>query len=508
VNNLLSNKAVIIFGIIVYFYVFIVTLANIYSGSMAFWYDPARDLLLAIGNLQNPTLIGPPAGIPGIFYGPYWIWMLSIALLVSKDPRIVTLIVLFLPYFILLPLLLWGFAKKWGITTSIIIGTLLLLHFNTYTKQLWNPHPAPLLFLIVSYLLATSNFVSNKRKDIAVVMLTGFIAGLLVNFHISFGIGMVGGLTLFFILDCIRAYQQAKQHKSRSVLRYLVSVLFFGLGAFVAYLPFLLFEVRHGFNQIQAAYTALTSSGAVVGLRGLNDMQIVSEFIKTFYRLTGFTTVLSVIGVLIVIANIFYLKTTKQNIKLSVFDVRIVLLVMASAIAIATLYLTSKNPVWNYHFIGVEVIFLLMIGVVSSKLSFIRYFLLSWVFILFLWYIPTTLKGLSGYSFIEGTLAAKEAVVEQVIADSAGKEYGIVAYNPAIYTYDYDYLFLWKGNKKLAAKVGEVGPVAPTYIIVPSENSPKVQDYMNAQTRNLKYSKLKEWKIGNTKVIKVQVKDD
>jgi len=58
----------------------------IISGNISFWYDPARDMLSAWDNLHKLTLIGSTSGIPGIFYGPYWIWLLSIPIFFSKDP--------------------------------------------------------------------------------------------------------------------------------------------------------------------------------------------------------------------------------------------------------------------------------------------------------------------------------------------------------------------------------------------------------------------------------------
>src|SRR6187551_3411896 len=88
-----------------------VQLHNVFSASIPFWYDPARDMLMGWDNLHKFTLIGPTTGIPGLFYGPYWIWMLSLGELFSKDPRIVILIVATLPYLILFPLGLYLFVR-------------------------------------------------------------------------------------------------------------------------------------------------------------------------------------------------------------------------------------------------------------------------------------------------------------------------------------------------------------------------------------------------------------
>src|SRR5258706_349978 len=83
----------------------ILVLATLFSYNLKLWYDPARDLLSAWNNLSKPTLIGPTSGIPGIFYGPYWIWLLSFGLLFSKNPLIVTFIVATIPYCLIFPLL-------------------------------------------------------------------------------------------------------------------------------------------------------------------------------------------------------------------------------------------------------------------------------------------------------------------------------------------------------------------------------------------------------------------
>jgi hypothetical protein len=91
-------------------YPLILSLNNILNASMPFWFDPARDFLLAFDNLKKPTLIGPPSGIPSVFYGPYWIWTISVGLVFSRDPRFVAILVSLLPYFTIFPIVLFKFS--------------------------------------------------------------------------------------------------------------------------------------------------------------------------------------------------------------------------------------------------------------------------------------------------------------------------------------------------------------------------------------------------------------
>src|SRR3989344_163041 len=100
---------------------FIIALHSISVGNIPFWYDPARDFLLGQDNIKKLTLIGPTSGIPGIFYGPYWIWLISLGQLVSKDPRVVVFLILAIPYMVIFPFVLFRFKKIFGISTIIIL---------------------------------------------------------------------------------------------------------------------------------------------------------------------------------------------------------------------------------------------------------------------------------------------------------------------------------------------------------------------------------------------------
>src|SRR3989344_7571009 len=103
-NVIRKNKFAIILILEIFFIDFVI-LNNIFSNRISFWYDTARDLLLALENLRKPTLIGNPTGIPGIFYGPYWIWLLSLGMTITKDPALIIILLQVIPYFVIFPLL-------------------------------------------------------------------------------------------------------------------------------------------------------------------------------------------------------------------------------------------------------------------------------------------------------------------------------------------------------------------------------------------------------------------
>lgn len=501
-------RLLISFAALAYVFLLSISLQKILSGNFAFWYDPARDLLLALDNLHKLTLIGPPAGIPGIFYGPYWIWFLSVALFFLKDPRFVTLLVLCIPYFVIFPYVLWKISKQWGLLTAVILGILFFLNFSEYTTQLWNPHPGPLFFFCSAYLLATSFPALRNRRELSKIFLSGILGGLLINVHISFGIGAMAGIFLFFFAAVLFCLIQAKKKERGSILiRSIISITLFYLGFFLTYLPFFAFEYRHGFHQTQSALKTLFNPYATVGVLGLSHNLILSHFTDVFFTLTRLPQLFLYLFVIIILGNISYFLYKKQKISFSWFDVKIALLAVLPAITLVYFYLTTKNPVWEYHFIGVEVLYLFVIGLILSKLSFVRYVAFVWVCYLLIMRVPAFADSITKPHRTEGTLSAKEQVVKAVHGNTKGNSYGVLVYNPAIYTYDYDYLFSWMEKKSVTKNMTELSPSAnPVYMIIPETSSANKQDYINAQTRGVHAKKLSAWQMPDkTTILKFMV---
>src|SRR3989344_3903933 len=69
-------------------------LRSLISGSIPHWFDSAWGLLIALENHEKLRLVGYPGGIPGIFYGPQWYWLIALVQLFNKNPAVITAIIL------------------------------------------------------------------------------------------------------------------------------------------------------------------------------------------------------------------------------------------------------------------------------------------------------------------------------------------------------------------------------------------------------------------------------
>jgi hypothetical protein len=482
---------------------FLMALQKVLTGDIAFWYDPARDFLSAWNNLDKLTLIGPTSGIPGIFYGPYWIWLLSIGLLFSKDPQVVILLVITLPYFILLPLILWSMRKVFDILTLSVLW--LLFMFSTglqYATNPWNPYPAALLLMILISILVHTDFYKKGYKKYIKILAAGIVSGLILNFHISFGLGVFIGTLLFLFV--YQGYYIIRQKTGKLNLQTATLVICtFLIGIILTFTPFILFEARHGFNQIHTALKVFTSNGSVVSIKGLSDAQIIQKFIEVPATLLKISLFYSTLLLILSCVFLIYYYLKKQII-FTLHEGKLLLLLISILFSVLTLYLTSKNPVWAYHFIGVEILFLLFIGIVVKKNILLKTLLVIWTIVITISQIPTLKNNLYQHSVSGASIAGEKRIVQTIKDDAKVHPYTVFAYSPSIYMYEYSYLFKWLAQKDVPYDPGSISANAETiYLIVPTTLDGKVTDFIHNRTPERNYKTVKTWQnVEGTTILK------
>lgn len=461
------------------------------QNNLTFWYDPARDLLAAWDNLSKITLIGPTSGIPGIFYGPYWIWLLSMGLLFSKNPVVVTFITATLPYVLVLPFV-WFRLKRVFHQTALFCGWLLfMLGTGTiYATELWNPYPAPLFTIVLLTLLLLVNVTTISLKNSLKIILAGFFLGLIIAFHLSFGISLLLGLSLFYVTDIFRVVRQSRHGEVFTLIKkYLLNLVLFVGGLFVSFLPTLFFEIRHGFNQTHTLLYTLSKFGNVITIKGLGKEQIFQEFLNTFGKLMHMPSIVAGCLFVFLLVIVFYNRYKNVDEK-PVLD-RALLLSLCSICGTVLLYFTARNPVWTYHFIGVEIPLLFFLVYCSTKFSSFRKLLLVWtlgIFAFSLFSFGNTLDHKQTY------FSQQKEVVKTIAADARNDKYVVYAYSPSIYIYEYSYLFRWLANKDIPYDPGQVKPNSPiVYLIVPPQKDARVLDFINFRAPKNQYRTVNIW---------------
>ncbi|MEK7127301.1 MAG: hypothetical protein AAB838_01080 [Patescibacteria group bacterium] len=446
-------RRIIIFVLIfAYCYFLFLSLRSVLWGGIPFWSDPARDLLLAWDNLHKISLIGPPGGIPGVFYGPYWLWLNSLVLVFTKDPRFCSLFVILIPYFTLFPLLFWKLGKFIGRGPVVLIWLIFMLAYGSfYTTFIWQPYLVPILLAALVYISASN--ILNKP------LMVGIMAAMLVNFHLSFGIVTCLSVSLLFFVTWL-----VKDRKIKTLILYIAGIL-------IVFLPFLLFESRHGFNQTQSFIKAFINSAvynsASVGQMGLTKPEILSRFLSIPAQFLQMPFHLVVILWLALITQ-FKNKFTRNQIGIIAF-------LLFNIIGLFVVFYTSKNPVWDYYFIGMETLFLLLMGVLISKSRVLLTVGYLWVLILASRHLASFIRDPGADFLAVPSLASKQLVTQTIIDDAANQPFTVFAYSPSIYTFDYDYLFKWLAPNHITG--------GPVFLIIPPETSIAVkEDFIHYKT--------------------------
>ncbi|MBI2029504.1 hypothetical protein HYT02_03760 [Candidatus Gottesmanbacteria bacterium] len=487
---------VILLGFPIYF-----PLKMLAAGAIPHWHDTAWGLLLGLENLQKIRLIGYEGGIPGIFYGPHWSWLVALVQIFNKDPIVIAFFVLVLPYFILVPYLLYRFKPIFGGLSVIILWLLYILAYYPNTVHLWHVNLAPIIFLGIFCSVVAINWDKEFKRNLISFFVLGILSGLLTQLHMSFGSIIFIGVVTYLLLNIFIFFN--KKRKLKIFFTNLVYIFLpFLIGVSTASLPFILFELRHGFGQTKRIIYVLTQSflynSAVVGQVGLSDIQILEQFFllpKNLFQVPG---QLAYLWIFIVVFLVLYGFLTNKFSWTKAEKQLISFIVICSGMLLFV-FLSSKNPIWNYQFIGAEIIFLLLTGVIISKFPFFKVLLFIWVIYLSVATIHRSFNEPKIDPLTIQTLYTKKYILDFIYKDAQGKPFSVFVYAPSIYTFDYDYLFKWLGEDKYHYIPQENQNI--TYLIIPDASTLIREDFINYKTPDSEFKTSNSWEIGGQTLI-------
>jgi hypothetical protein len=448
---------------------------------------------MAWDNLNKLSLIGPTSGIPGIFYGPHWIWLLSTGVVISKDPRLVVFLILTLPYFIILPLSILKLHRKKLVDWMgmVSIWTLSIFALGSYANQIWSPNLAPLLFfLLLSLLYLTSK--ATEEIHIVHFFIMGLVQGLLLQHQISFGVALTVSWAIYFFFLFVQ--------RRKSFVQWLINLSSFAAGFLFMQAPFFLFEIRHGFMQIKSLLYTLSHNAPVVDKVGLTKFEMIQHFID---RAGGSLSLPKQFAVGIVALLIFFIfRSLKNKTTYSNSDKNILLFICMSILALFFVYFGTKNPVWDYHFIGVEIIFFFLVMLAVKKNKLLGRALFIWAIVVFL---TNTISFIRSFSTETHTseLISKKQTVKFILDDTKTTPFVYLAKNASIYTYDYDYLFRWVGEIEKKHPVSGLQMAKNVYLIIPDELRSDRVGFTENRTPSSKYKTEREW-VRNDKTLVIK----
>lgn len=410
-----------------------------------FGFDHGKDSLAILGMIvgHTPKLIGPWTSIPGVFFGPGWYYLLLPGyILTNGDPisAVYTLIILS----VIQALLVW---KIWGITPALLI-ILAPLYIITSTSA-WNPYP---MTLLTSMLLAIT-WITAKKQELSLVhaLILGLTAGLGFHFSAAYAIFYIP-----FVLAAPIIFRTKKPF---------LSVLIILGGVISAFIPQLLFELRHSFVQSIALlrYFSAGEPHALSLTKVAQVLHVISKELSlaVFPRMNGGSTILNYfnLGIMIVLSVAFCYLFFQWWKKRDTWQRQWCIWSVLFLIIIPTIgYFFLHFNVWYVY--GMAPVLTVLTGLIVARTSrpiFVAILTLFVVITSWNLYHYVTIE-IPVHNNSKTMLKTKESVLNYIVHSAQGRSFAVFTYVPDIY--DYSYKYLWYRQ----AYNGDVFPTTVSYM--------------------------------------------
>lgn len=384
------------------------------NNDLIFHTDIARDFLVLadIVKTHKPTLLGPRSGgIPGVFHGPLWFYVnLPIFILGNGSPIVVGWFWVFLSALSIFVTYYFGkklFNERIGLFASFLLSVLSI----SYTKALFNPFGAVLLFPVFFYL-----FIAYIRSTKFIYLIGSlFLLGLIIQFQIAFGLPILV-LTIIYLFPLL-----LKRKKLFHISAYLILL--------VPLSTYLLFELRHDFLQIRSIISYVTTKQDVGSSSLLNMViQRVRGILLDGINMTPQNFFWNLPITIIFGFLIHKLKDKKFKYR----DIYILYFFFYFGFWLITL--AFKGVIWGYYywpFLPLTlIIFASLFDLINKKL-FILIFL--YIFIInFVFGIQSIKSAGTGWKFYFG-------LAKVIYRDAKGADFGYYIYTPDQFAYSEKY---------------------------------------------------------------------
>lgn len=440
--SLITKIIRILFYPLILFLSFFPRSVEVLTKNYNFGFDQGNDYLAAwdIAVNHKLTLIGNEigsgvAGFRWIFQGPFYYYSLSIPFLFfGGDPYGGIVLMLFFGLLAILTGFILG-NKIFGFWGGVIISLFIAICpiFISQSRFVWSPHPATFLIFLAFI------FIYLMDKKPIYIFLAAFITGFIYNFELAIAFPMSITLLIYYFFV----------NRTKNLKNY----LYLFSGFFLAYLPFILFEIRHGFMGLRSIFVYHPGNNLSFSVLQKYFMQHITVFYTDFiytFPIRG-NIFIELFLIIILIGLVFFaIKETNKNLK------KLLLYICLLPFVTFGVYAFLIGPIWSHYLVHLNAAYIFLTTFVVYKIAIRKNFLIkAFIFTVFLIFIivsinfsiKTTNKDYSDYG---GTVKIRgiEDAIDYIYKDAKGNKFGLLIFAPPVYTYQYDYLILWYANKK------------------------------------------------------------
>lgn len=405
---------------------------------LGFYYDQGRDakVIWDLWHGGKTFLIGPVTGLPGIFLGPLYYYLIAPFYLIGAGNPVYPSV--FLSFLVTISLfVLYKTGEDLGGKETGLIALLI----GSFSGQLlfssrWLSNPTPIFLSSILLFYSLTKIVKSK-KPTSWWYLSFLMAGVSFQFESASAAFYVPVMITFLI------WQRKKIDKKR---------FFISSGIlFSTFLPQLIFNFRHGnilLNNIKNEVLKKDpdDEGFVIN---------IPERLKLFWEVYSDNIFLDkkIVALIFSILSLYglskYAKNKKYIYLLKLFSIFILIPALFYLV-----YRGNHGVLYHYYFTGYFLVLVLIFSWGISwfwKKRFGKILLGIFVALFIFINIPPIIRRLK-LDVTDGQdifLGNELMAVEWIYKDATDRgDFNVDVYVPPVIPHSYDYLFLWQGSKK------------------------------------------------------------
>lgn len=423
---------------------------EVLNGNPVFGIDQGRDYIF-VKNIvveHKLTLIGAElgagqAGLSYLFHGPGYFYLLAIPFIIFDGNPIGGVFLMLILGLATIAFSVYFTAKFLGWKEGLLMGFLMALcpYLIGQSRFVENHFGTPLFILIVFYF----TYLFTKTKKTRFIFLSALFSAFIYNLEVAIAVPLC--ITLF--IYCIFLYKKSFMHK----LPYLLC------GFLISFSPMLLFELRHGLMGLRSLFSYLfirhetnaSSTPIFIHAKNISDL-----FIYTFSdsfpgRLLLSQNMQNILMLCFTVLIIFIFFKEKDKIKKG-FLVFLILLFPVNFLV----FMPLRTIVFQHYLTDLVLAILILLTYCLAWLYKNGYFKLAtgittYLAILFAVGIYSAYNTSIHDYYDHGglhKLRGKIDAIDFIYKDANKKPFGLLVFSPTVYTYPYDYLVWWYGQRK------------------------------------------------------------
>jgi len=413
---------------------------EIISGNFLFGYDQGVFFQAVKEIIVNHklTLIGTEVGGGGFFQGPGWYYLLSIPFYLWRGDPYGGMILMFIVGILTISLSVVFGRKIFDIKTALTIGFLVAISpaIIAQSRFIWPPFIISLLSVFVIFFLY--KILQGAGKFFPFL---AFTVGLIFHFETATGATL---LLQLLIISPLFIFSK------RVSLRFYI----FGLLSFLStQISLFMFDLKHDFINTKGIVNLFINNNR-------NDLAIsrinlivnhISVFKNNFLSSFQMGNLLwTILFLILTVGLVLYFKDNK----IKTAQKWLVLYLATSPLTLFVVFIFYPSTMWEWWILELIIFYCFLFGVILTYLfknKLMRFFVVAIYIIFFLSFVDKTIffykndfNDSGGTHKIKGKINA----IDYIYKDSKGKQFGLLIFTPPVYTYVYDYLIWWYGEKK------------------------------------------------------------